>query len=201
MKKRFQKSSILFALSLIAAFGGLYFYAQATPAKMLDEFSIFDHANNRRPINLACSNCPKDTEHGAKLDKDVISWNWDKKFSCWCGWMFQGLGRSDFSGDIEENYALEIIYKGKYEGNPSPQVKFLDKTGYNTKIRDFSDYSSDKEDNTVVCIPIKDFGMKYTVDATQIEKLQFDAGWDSTNGRITIKSVKLVKKDKAGQTK
>nr|VFJ57626.1 MAG: hypothetical protein BECKDK2373B_GA0170837_106730 [Candidatus Kentron sp. DK] len=159
-----------------------------------DSIPIFGANTLRRPITLGCKPCS--TTHGTRYQdaSKSIRWQWEGKYQCWCGWMFEGLGISNFSGDIQ-NYALEIAFSGTYTGDPSPQIKFLDADGNATGLKDFSHYivSTDASGVKTTRIPIKDFSMEYSIDATNVQKLQFDAGLNSDTGNIEITSVRLVR--------
>ena len=155
---------------------------------LLGDIDIFSDEVQRRPVTMGCNPCS--AQHGAMLKEKVIVWKWGNKYSCWCGWMFQGLEIPDLD---PTKYTLEIVYSGTYAGNPSPQVKFLDRSGNATQIKDFKNFvkGSNSGGNQIVSIPLAAFQMEYSIDKKQIAKIQFDAGWDSSNGDIVIKSVKI----------
>lgn len=158
-----------------------------------DEISIFSSADSimQKPVTLGCQPCS--ANHGARLQGDKIVWRWKGKYSCWCGWTLKGGVISKV--DNLSGYSLEIMYKGAYSGSPSPQVKFMDSDGNATQLKDFSKYRREADSNGFirVLIPIRDFAMDFSINEKAIDKIQFDAGWDSPNGKIVIKSIVLKK--------
>lgn len=160
-------------------------------AQQPNEIPIFSKASDTmpKPIILGCQPCS--ARHGAMIREGNIIWRWEGKRGCWCGWTIQGLTIPQ-NIDSLNSYSLEIIYKGTYSGNPSPQVKFIDSDGSFTQLKDFSKYSKSGSDGFIrVLIPIKDFAMDFSINEKAIDKIQFDAGWNSSHGTIYIRSIIL----------
>jgi len=166
-------------------------YATDTKGKMDlgDEIVIFNSKEQRKPILLGCQPCS--ARHGAMVKNNIISWTWEGKIDCWCGWKMEGLPVTNFDENLLKNYSLVIVYSGSHVGNPSPQVKFMDATGNATGLKDFSKYEKAESDKKVVQIPLSDFAMDISVDTKNIHNIQFDAGWSSSSGTIEISSITL----------
>ncbi|MBF0541825.1 MAG: hypothetical protein HQK91_10300 [Nitrospirae bacterium] len=150
---------------------------------------------NMSLINLGCKPCT--ALHGAKItEKNIILWQWkDKTTSCWCGWTSDNIHVRNLD-ELSKQDALVIKYKGEATGNPPYQVKFVDEEGHASNLVDFNNekYISSKDNNGVrtVKIPLKDFNMNITMNPKKVTNIQFDAGWNSTRGKIEIFEIKLV---------
>ncbi|MGN7613809.1 hypothetical protein ACQZV8_17190 [Magnetococcales bacterium HHB-1] len=141
-------------------------------------------------IPLACKPAP--ARHGIRLSDEGIVWTWRKQQATWCAWTFDGLDL-DLSAYLN-THSLEILYRGRYIGSPSPQVKFLDERNHACGLKDFSQYSegTNRDGDKIVLIPLSEFALDFSLNPSAVEKMQFDVGWGSLEGDLEIRSIRLI---------
>ncbi len=167
-------------------------YSQNISTPDYSSAPFFDGGSLSNMRNLGCAPCS--APFGVKYDsaENAIIWKWQNKAKCWCGWMLEGLPVRNFHASLIENFGLEIRYQGTYNGSPSPQIKFLDSQNQETQLINFSNYElKNNKGEFTVLIPLRSFAIPFNIDGANVNKLQFDAGWNSYEGDIKIYSIRL----------
>ena len=178
-------------------------------ATVSETIPIFSPRQMISPLPIQCSSDSARQQIG--LDGKEIHWVWHDKTAAFCGWMLDKLPVSRFDASFVESYALVLEYTGTYTGHPSPQIKFIDYADESTRLVESGHFLAPPTgDVNRVVIPLKVFvfeslsnatrsGAVHTADsedafdADRIRGIQFDAGWDSPEGDIRIKTIYFQK--------
>ncbi len=174
-----------------------------------ETISIFSPRQIKTPFPIQCSS--DSARQQIRLDGKEIHWIWHDKTAAFCGWMLDELPVNRFDTAFVESHALVVEYTGTYTGNPSPQVKFIDYADESTRLVESGHFLEPLVENlNRVVIPLMEFGFDFvsnriepgtlhtadgesSFDANRIRGIQFDAGWDSPEGDIRIKSIYFQK--------
>lgn len=153
-----------------------------------------------RSVYVSYKKCGNDRPvHFVRVDQNkwTINWKWLNKSQAWCGWGIENLPTSNLAEYMEGN--LVIKYLGSYQGK-SPEVKFIDFDDNHTNLISFTgkNYQSGQSaTGATVKIPIKAFFGDdpdfYPANPSSIRVIQFDAEYNSTNGKIKITYIGLTK--------